>query len=142
MMAIVREHNLLTGYRFVVVEYLLVSLVFGALGAYYLLVARWIDAAVWLGIVANCLVTAALAVAALRNGATDYGSLPMRRREFRAEIGRERPHLARRTTALVFVTFVPFMLVLLVVADPHRAELGRPRVDTGAVSQHQAISDS
>jgi hypothetical protein len=126
MTAIVREHNLLTGYRFVIVEYLLVSLALGALGAYYLLAARWIDAAIWLGMVANCLLIAAVAAAALRSGAADYGTLPMRRRALRAEIGREHPHLGRRTTALVTVTFVPFLLVLLVVADPHRAARQAP----------------
>jgi hypothetical protein len=135
MTAIVREHNLLTGYRFVILEYLLVSLFLGALGTYYLLASRWIDAAIWLGIVANCLVISALAVAALRNGAADYGSLPMRRRGFRAEIGREHPHLGRRTTALVTVAFVPFLLVSLVVAERHRAER-RPAGLSERVSRH------
>ncbi len=68
---------------------------------------------------------AAPAVASLRNVAADCGRLPMRRREFRAEIGRVHLHLARRTTALVIATFVPFLLALPLVADPHRTG-GRP----------------
>ena len=76
MMQITREHNVLTGYRFVTFEYLAVSLVLAVLGAYYVAAARWLDAAVWFGIVANCLVIAGFAAAALRAGAADYGSLP------------------------------------------------------------------
>jgi hypothetical protein len=121
MTGIVHEHNLLTGYRFVVVEYLAVSLGLGALGAYYVSVADWLDAAVWLGIVVNCLVIAGLSVAALRRGAHDFGSLPMRRRGFRQWVGREHPHLAWRTLALVTVTFVPFVLAVLVAAEAGRS---------------------
>ncbi len=99
----------------------MVSGVLGALVVYYLAVTRWIDAGVWLGIVVNCMTIASMAVAAVRRGATDYGSLPMRRREFRARVGRDHPRLVRRTTVLVTITFIPFLLSLLVIVDPDRA---------------------
>ncbi len=119
MMQIIREHNVLTGYRFVTFEYLAVSLVLAVLGAYYVAAARWLDAAVWFGIVANCLVIAGFAAAALRAGAADYGSLPMLRRAFRRQIALEHPHLGRHTVILVTITFIPLLLVLLVTAT-HR----------------------
>jgi hypothetical protein len=117
VIGIVREHNLLTGYRFVVVEYAAVSLVLGALAGYYVIVGRWLDAAVWLGIVVNCLAIGALAFRSLRAGATDHGWLPLRDAAFRRKIGADHPHLSRRATALILVTFVPFLLVVLLAAE-------------------------
>ena len=117
MIGIVREHNLLTGYRFVVVEYAAVSLLLSVLAGYYLVVGRWLDAAVWLGIIVNCLAIGALAAHSLRTGATDHGWLPLRHRAFRRRIGADHPHLARRATTLILVTFVPFLLVVLIGAE-------------------------
>lgn len=111
MIGIIREHNLLTGYRFVLVEYLVVSLLFGTLGAYYLAVGRWLDAGIWIGIVANCLLIAGMAARSLWAGEQDFGTLPTRRRDFRHAIARDHPRLAWRTVALVTVTFIPWALV-------------------------------
>ena len=130
MIGIIREHNLLTGYRFVLVEYLTVSLLFGALGAYYLAVARWVDAAVWLGIVANCLLIAGIAAHSLWTGEKDFGTLPTRRREFRRAVAAGHPHLARRTVLLVTVTFIPWALVAVVAAGYGRTA-ARPMTDGG-----------
>jgi hypothetical protein len=126
MTGIIREHNLLTGYRFVVVEYLAVSLGLGLLAAAELAMARWIDAAIWLGIVANCLVIAALALDALRCGQPDFGTLPMRRSAFRRTVSRDHPHLMAHTLALVAITFVPWALVVIVGAAA-RPRRGRRR---------------
>ena len=123
MRSIVREHNLLTGYRFVIVEYVLVSVVLGALGVYFLAVTRWIDAGIWLGIVVN--LHARLPPWRSRRSA----AARLRTTEaFRcdaassgARVGRDHPRLVRRTTVLVTITFIPFLLALLVIVDPDRA---------------------
>jgi len=54
MTEIIREHNYLTGYRFVIAEYGVVGAGLGLLVACYLAVGRFPDAFVWLGIVVNC----------------------------------------------------------------------------------------
>ncbi len=66
MIAIIREHNLLNGYGFALVEYGMVSVPFGALAGDYVWAARWLEAGLWLGITANCLVIAWFAGRSLR----------------------------------------------------------------------------
>jgi hypothetical protein len=127
VIGIIREHNVFTGYRFVVWEYGIVSALFGLLALGYLAAGRWIEALGWAGIVVNTLVIVALAAASIRRGDRDFGSLPMRRAAFRRSVGRHRPGLGRRTTALILATFVPFLLPVLVAA-----ELARHRERTSA----------
>ena len=120
MIRVIEEHNLLTGYRFVIVEYVLVGLLLGLLVAWYAVVGRWLDAAVWLGMTVNCAVIAVLAGAQLRGGVADFGTLPFRSRAFRQEVLPAHPALLRRTTALILATFTPFALALLVLAETLR----------------------
>jgi sulfite exporter TauE/SafE len=65
MIGLIEEHNVLTGYRFVIVEYVLTGLVLGLFGAWELAVGRPVDGLTWLGITANCLVIALLVGLAL-----------------------------------------------------------------------------
>lgn len=123
MIRIIEEHNLLSGYRFVIVEYVLVGLLLGLLGAWYVSVGRLIDAMIWLGMTANCLVIALIADATLRTGAADLGMLPLRHKSFRQAARRDHPGLWRRTTTLILITFVPFLLGLLVLAETLRDAL-------------------
>lgn len=125
MIAIIEEHNLLTGYRFVIVEYLLVGLLLGVLGASYAVVGRLSDAAIWLGITVNCGVVVLIADAQLRTGCHDFGSLPFRSATFRNAIRSEHPGLWRRTTALVVLSMVPLAVAVLVLIERLRDALGR-----------------
>ena len=128
MIAIIEEHNLLTGFRFVIVEYLLVGLALGLLGSWYAAVGRPLDAAIWLGMTVNCAVIVLFADAQLRSGRPDFGTLPFRDRAFRRAVGRERPHLMRRTLTLVLIQAVPLLLAALVVVESLRdAIVGRER---------------
>lgn len=120
MIRIVREHNELSGYRFVIVEHVLVGSGLALLGVYYLAVGRLIDAFVWLGIVVNCGLIAVLAIGDLRAGAVDRGLLPLRHRAVREAFARDHPGLQRRTLVLIAVTFVPCLLALRVVLDGGR----------------------
>ncbi len=117
MIAIVREHNRLNGYRFSLVEYGAIALGMSVLVAYYMASARWFDAAGWLGIVANFAVIAGHALAAIRSGAVDDGTLPLRRRTFREEVARHSPGIGRRTSLLIATQCVPFLLATSVVAE-------------------------
>ena len=111
MIGIIDEHNRLSGYRFVIVEYLLVGLLLGLLGVWYATLERFVDAATWLGMAANCAVIALIADATLRAGAADLGVLPLRHRSFRDAVRRDHPHMWLRTLLLVTITFVPFLVV-------------------------------
>lgn len=125
MIALIEEHNLLTGYRFVILEYLLVGLLFGLLGTWYAAAGRALDAATWLGITVNCAVIALLAGGQLRSGARDFGSLPFRRAAFRRSVLPEHPHLWRRTTVLVVLSMTPLAVAGLVLAETLRSALTR-----------------
>lgn len=122
MTEIIREHNYLTGYRFVIAEYGVVGAGLGLLVAYYLAVGRFLDALVWLGIVVNCAVIALLAIIDLRDGATDLGFLPLRCKSFRDAVAREHPRLGRRTLGLITVGLVPYLLVCAVALERLRGQ--------------------
>ena len=117
MIAIVREHNLLNGYRFALVEYGVLALGLSVLVAFYLAAARWLDAVAWLGIVANFVTIAGFAVTSILSGAVDHGTLPMRDRDFRRAVARSHPGVWRRTTLLIVTQCVPFLLATSVVAE-------------------------
>src|SRR6476659_7073195 len=125
MIGSIEVHNLLTGYRFVIIEYLLVGVLLGLLGGWYAAVGRALDAAIWLGITVNCAVIALLADAQLRSGVRDFGSLPLRRAAFRREVLPGHPGLWRRTTLLVLLSFTPFAIAILVLAGTIRDALRR-----------------
>jgi sulfite exporter TauE/SafE len=125
MIAIIEEHNLLNGFRFAILEYLLVGLLLGLLGGWYASVGRPLDAAIWLGITVNCAAVAMLADAQLRAGARDFGTLPFRRAAFRREVLPRHPGLWRRTTALVLLSMTPLALAVLVLAETLRDALSR-----------------
>ena len=127
MIAVVEEHNRLTGYRFVIVEYGMVGAVFGVLGGWYIVAGSALDAIIWLGISANCAVVALLAEAQLRGGAPDIGIRAMRDPDRRAQTRREHPHLLRHTLALVAVSMLPLLLLALVVAESVLDALRWPR---------------
>jgi hypothetical protein len=94
----------------------------------YLAAGRLVEALAWFGIVANCIVVAALAVDELRRGAVDLGSLPLRRRTFRDAVAREHPRLGRRTVALMAVGLVPYLLASAILVERLRppAPSGEP----------------
>lgn len=123
MIGLIEEHNLLSGYRFVIIEYVVVGLLLGLLGTWYASVGRQPDAAIWLGMAVNCAVIAVLADAQLRSGVPDFGPLPMRHRAFRERVMPAHPAVWRRTAALVVVTFIPFALAILVLAETLRDAL-------------------
>lgn len=131
MIALIEEHNLLTGYRFVIVEYLLVGLLLGLLGGWYAAAGRPVDAGIWLGITINCGIIVLLADAQLRSGARDFGSLPFRRAAFRREVLPRHPALWRHTTVLIVLSFTPFAISILVLAETLRDALG-----VGAQARH------
>ena len=91
MIGVVEEHNRLTGYRFVIVEYVTVGAVFGLLGGWYVVAGRPLDAFIWLGMRGQLRGgVALLAEAQLRGGAPDIGIRAMRDPGRRDRIRRER----------------------------------------------------
>jgi hypothetical protein len=130
VIGIIEEHNLLTGYRFVIVEYVVVGLVLGLLGAWYATVGRPLDSLTWLGMTVNCAVIALLADAQLRGGIADHGNLPFRHAAFRRAILPAHPHIWRRTTLLILVTFLPFAIAGSVLAEIVRDAVTRRSAGT------------
>ncbi len=123
MTDIVREHNLLTGYRFTIVEFALVGLGLSGLVAWYLATGRFVEAVAWFGIVGNAGTMLVLAVDALRHGAMDLGPLPLRRRSFRDAVATSHPRLGRRTAVLVVALCVPYLVPVAVLAEQARMRM-------------------
>ena len=126
MTGIIHEHNALNGYRFSLLEYGLVSVGLGLLVAYYLAAGRLLDAVAWFGIVVNCAVIALFALTAIRRGAFDPGSRPLRRKDFRDRAAREHPGLGRRTGVLVVASVLPYVLAAAALLETIRLFSMRP----------------
>ena len=126
MISIVREHNLLNGFRAALVEYAMVAIGLGLLAGYYLLHGRPIEAIAWLGVVTNAAAIAAFAAHSIIDGEPDFGNFPMRRRAFREAIAASHSNLGRRTSVLVVVQCVPYLLAALVVIEAAGRRMRRP----------------
>ena len=126
MISIVSEHNLLNGFRASFVEYATVAIGLGLLAGYYHLDGRPIEAIAWLGVVTNATVIAAFAARSIIDHEADFGSFPMRRRTFREAIAGSHSNLGRRTSLLVVVQCVPYVLAALVVIEAAGRLMRRP----------------
>ena len=127
MIGVVEEHNRLTGYRFVIVEYVTVGAVLAssAAGTSWL-AARWMHSSGW-GQRQLRGELALLAEAQLRGGAPDIGIRAMRTGP-RDRIRREQPHLLRHTLALVTISMLP-LLLLAMNRGRERARCGSAAAD-------------
>ena len=113
----IRDHNRLNGLRFSVGEFGLFALIVAPLVAYYALAARWLPAAIWLGIGVNCLTVVLLGVQALRRHEASVGHRGLRDPARRAAIARDYPHLMRDTLLITVTALLPFVLAAWTAID-------------------------
>lgn len=121
----IREHNSLNGLRFVLIEFLAVTLA-----------AIWIGVAAGLhhrvgmvlagcGIAANGLAVMIIAAAQLRAHDTNIGLLKAWSAKYRTRMALDFPELERHTILIVIFVLIPFLLVFLVAAE--RGSGGGPK---------------
>jgi hypothetical protein len=106
----IRDHNRLNGLRFSIGELGLFALVVAPFAVYYLLAARWLLAAIAIGIVANCLTVVILGIQALRRHEASIGYRGLRDPRQREAIARSYPHLQRDTILLTVTALLPYVL--------------------------------
>lgn len=113
MLAMIREHNTLNGLRFVLVEFLVVTLAALWIGVGTGLHRQVGMALAGCGIAANGLAALIIAAAQLHAHDANIGLLKAWSAKHRARIARDFPDLTRHTTLIVVFLLVPFLLVLL-----------------------------
>ncbi len=121
MRRIIRNHNLLAGLRFSVVEFLAAAAGLIGIAVGFILVGRFPLALVATGIAVNCI---AVARATLKGRDTEMTVRPWSavfRRSHRAAVLRQHPHAQRDTWVLAALTAVPLLVVVGLVLD-------RPRI--------------
>lgn len=105
---IVREHNQLNGFRFVIAEFSVVALAALFISAGGVLHANWLTTFAGVGIAVNALAVIAIAVAQIRNHEPSEGLLKFRSAQFRASIAQKHPDLSSHTTVLFVCILIPF----------------------------------
>jgi hypothetical protein len=122
---IVREHNQLNGFRFVIAEFSLVALAAIFISASGFLHSKWLVALMGLGIAVNAVAVIAIAVAQIRNHEPSAGLLKFRSAEFRASVAQKHPDLSSHTMVLFVSILVPFLLVALLGVQSLRRQRGQ-----------------
>jgi hypothetical protein len=116
----IREHNLLNGFRFVIAEYTIASLLVLPFAIYYFLHGRFLMGMIGWGLVTNFCVYIILAVQSIRRKEVSIGIGKLFKKETREEINRNYPQLERTTWALTATTLVPFLMAVIVLAELSR----------------------
>jgi hypothetical protein len=113
LLQMIRDHNRLNGFRFVIIEFSLVTLavLFISLGG--VLHGEWPVALIGAGIAANAAAVIAIAVAQIRDHEESEGLLKLRLSQYRADIGRKYPHLSSHTVIFLVSILIPLLLVAL-----------------------------
>jgi hypothetical protein len=117
MLAILHEHNILNGFRFVLIEFTLVAVVALLVGATELIHGRVVWAFGYLGIAENAGVICATAIGQMSRRELSHSNIETFFGKGRDAIRREHPHLDRHTLAIVVATLVPFLLAGLTIID-------------------------
>lgn len=115
MIRLIREHNMLNGSRFSVVEFLGMAVVVVGFAIYIASAGAAIFAIGLLGVGANCLVVAAVGIRSLREGEPDRSLGETFSPSSRARVLREHPHAQRATWALSALTLIPFVVAAAVL---------------------------
>jgi len=113
--AMVREHNRLNGFGFVIAEFLLVILAALFISASGLLHNRILLAMTGVGIAANAGAVIVIAAAQIRDHEQSEGLLKVRSPEFRAMLRQNNPNLSTHTLIVFVSTLLPFLLVVLLI---------------------------
>jgi len=113
LLHMIREHNRLNGFRFVIIEFSVVNLAALFISVGGILNGKWPVALIGAGIAANAVAVIAIAVAQIRDREQSEGLLKLRSSQFRADIGQKYPKLSSHTILLLVSILVPLLLVAL-----------------------------
>lgn len=121
MIARVQAHNRLNGFGFVICEFALIGLVGAVFAVLYLARGNLLYGIAGLGIAFNSLLVIVLAARSLARRETGIGILRIYTQPaVRAKVMREHPDLSKDTLLITVAVLVPFLLLILVVAEAVR----------------------
>jgi sugar phosphate permease len=126
LLQMIREHNALNGFSFVIAEFSVVALAALFICASGILHGRWPVAFAGAGIAANAIAVIAIAVIRIRNREQSQGLLKFRSAQFRADIGQKHPKLSSHTTVLLVSILIPLLLVALLYVQRPRPVPKKP----------------
>ena len=126
LLQMIREHNRLNGFRFVIIELFVVALAALFISVSGVLHGRWPVALIGTGIAANAVAVIAIAVAQMRDHEQSEGLLKLRSSQFRADIGQKYPKLSSHTVVLLVSILIPFLLVALLYVQRPRPQPKKP----------------
>ena len=119
----VDEHNILNGFRFVLLEFMIVVCAALFIGYVGLKKGQWGFEAAGLGIAVNAAAICLTVIRQIRRGEHDLGLHETYFGKRRAEIHREHPARDRHTMQLCLVFLVPFLLAAMILRG--RREISR-----------------
>jgi hypothetical protein len=117
MIHIVRIHNYLNGFKFSTYEFILSSLIVLPFSFYYLTHNNFLYGLVSLGLIANFLIIVLFALQSIRRNEKDIGIKKLFKKERRGPIHEEYPNLDTMTLVLCITLVIPFLLVILILAE-------------------------
>ena len=126
LLHMIREHNRLNGFRFVIIEFCLVTLAALFISVSGILHGEWPVALIGTGIAANAVAVIAIAVAQIRDHEQSEGLRKLRSSQFRADIGQKYPKLSSHTVVLLVSILIPLLLVALLHVQRLRPLPKRP----------------
>ena len=117
MRSLLHEHNILNGFWFVLIEFILIVLAALFVGVAVLAKGSIVWAVAWLGIAANGTAVCITVIGQMRRGERGNTIAETYSGKGREVIRRAHPNLGRHTLWIVIATFVPFLLSVLTLID-------------------------
>jgi hypothetical protein len=115
--SMIRDHNFLNGFKFVIGEFILSILIVLPFTIYYLLSARFLLGVAGIGIIANFCIYIIFAVQSLLRKEKSIGIGKLFSKKIRSEIRNKYPELDRLTLILTLTTIVPFAMTAIVLSE-------------------------
>ncbi len=117
MRALLYEHNILNGFWFVLIEFLLVALVALFVGGAEAVRGNVLWSGAWLGIAVNAAAICATVIGQMRRGERSSSLAETYSGKGREMVAREHPGLLWHTLQITAACLVPFLLAVLTLRE-------------------------
>jgi hypothetical protein len=115
--SLIREHNYLNGFRFVVTEFIISIIIVLPFTVYYLFHHRILFGIVGLGVIVNFSIYILFSIQSIRREEESIGIGKLFNKKIRAEIRNKYPNLDKLTWILTITTIVPFAMTTIVLLE-------------------------
>ena len=119
---LIREHNYLNGFRFVIGEFAISIIIVLPFTVYYLLNGRIFLGLVGFGVIANFSIYILFSVQSILRNESSIGIGKLFNKKVRAEIRNKFPNLDKLTLILSLATIVPFAMTIIVLFEAIKSD--------------------